>query len=168
MSPCPEPRLASEFMIANIPRLLGRYCLSCCKEGFCAEYFINRRVSDELISTALVLSYNPGAKDLHVSRFYPELRSQADCKFLSAACFYLMIHHFADTYGLDDSCHISLQTQPDISHDFYERLADFDFHIRKHGLGNVVEVESDFFKTLVDTRGVAEHVLAEGEVPFMK
>ena len=61
--------LESEFMLSNIPRLLQRYSLCYCKEVFCAEYFINRRLSDELISTALVL----GCAGVRIERLVPTL-----------------------------------------------------------------------------------------------
>ena len=57
---------------------------------------------------------------------------------------------------------------PDVCRDFYEKLADFDFHVCKKGLGNVVGVASDLRRMPVDTSAVEEHMLEEGEIPFMK
>ncbi len=158
----------SEFILENAPLLLGRFTLSYFMEGPCIEYFIGRRFSTETISSDLIFSFSPARKDLHVSRFYPELCHECNSRFLSAACFYLLIHHCARTYRLDELCHISLETVPAVSDEFYGRLKDFNFHIHKRGLGNVVELVSDLFHSAIDTSMIEEHVFGEGEIPFLK
>ncbi len=163
-----ENRLESKFMRENVPLLLGRFTLSYFKEGPCIEYFISRRFSTETISSDLIFSFNPGRKDLHVSRFYPELYRECNSRFLSAACFYLLIHHCAEAYNLDDLCHISLETVPAVNDEFYGRLKDFNFHVHKRGLGNVVELVSDLINSTIDTNMIGEHVFGEGEIPFLK
>jgi hypothetical protein len=155
-------------MRSQVPLFLRRFSLSYFREGACIEYFINRWSAAETISYSLIFSYNPTTKDLHVSRFYPELYLESNPKYMSAACFYLLIHHCADFYALDDSCHISLETVPTISSGFYCRLKDFNFHISKLGLGDVVELVSDIIRLPVDTSMIKEHVFHEDEVPFMK
>ncbi len=161
-------RFESKFMRTKVPLLLQRFTLAYFKEGPCIEYFINRRCSTETISYSLIFSYNPIKKDLHVSRFHPELYLQSNPKYLSAACFYLLIHHCADSYSLDDSCHISLETVPMISDGFYKRLRDFNFQVNKSGLDNVVELISEIIRLPVDTKMIKEHIFREGEVPFLK
>jgi hypothetical protein len=163
-----QKRSESPFMLTNVPRFLSQFTLSYLKEGSCIEYFINRRSRPEPVSSALILSFNPGAKDLHVSRFYPELYRESGTKYMSAACFYLLIHHCAECYSLDNSCHISLETVPRVSECFYRKLIDFNFHVIKHGLGNVVELVSDLIRLPVNTRMIREIAFGEGEVPFLK
>lgn len=155
-------------MLTNIPLFLQHFTLSYFKEDRCIEYFINRRSSRETISSSLIFSYNPSANDLHVSRFYPELYRESNPKYMSAVCFYLVIHHCADSYSLDDTCHISLETLPSISDAFYLKLKDFNFHVDKFGLGNVVELTSNIIRLPVDTSMIKEHILSEGEIPFLK
>ncbi len=158
----------SQFMLTNISLFLKRFSLSYYKEGTCIEYFLNRRQSDETISTALIFSYSPFRKNLHVSRFYPELRLQSNSKYLSAACFFLLIHHCAKAYALDRSCGISLETVPRVCEAFYTRLKDFNFSIKRCGLGDVVELVSDITPCSVNTDMITEHRLQPGEIPFMK
>ena len=168
MNSSPAKRAESRFLIMNIPLFFRRFDLSYFKEGACVEYFINRHLSEETISSSLIFSYNRMAKDLHVSRFYPELYLQSESKYLSAVCFYLLIQHCAASYALDDACHISLETVPNVSESFYKKLRDFDFHVDKSGLGNVVELVSDINPLPVDTSMIREHVFQEGEIPFLK
>ena len=42
-------------------------------ERFFIEYFVNDRKTDNTISSLIVLSFIPIEKDLHVSKFHPEL-----------------------------------------------------------------------------------------------
>jgi hypothetical protein len=158
----------SVFMHENIPLFLNRFSLSYYKENACIEYFINKLHSDEEVSSALIFAYNPIAKDLHVSRFHPELYLRSNSKYLSAVCFYLLIHHCADAFALDSTCHISLETVPDISDRFYRKLGDFNFNVHKSGLGNVVELVSTLIRSSVDTTMITEHYYHLGEIPFMK
>ena len=51
---------------------------------------------------------------------------------------------------------------------FTRRLKDFNFQIRKHGLGGVVELTSDLVRLPVDTSMIGEHLLEDGEIPFLK
>ena len=155
-------------MLTNVPRFLNQFSLSYVREASCIEYFIHQRTSGETISSALIFSVNPGAHDLHVSRFYPELYRQPDHKYMSAACFYLLIHHCAQCYKMDDACHISLETVPAVSDDFYCRLKDFNFHVHRSGLGNVVELISDIFRVAVDTSMIHEEIFVGDEIPFLK
>jgi hypothetical protein len=165
-----SPAIGSEstFMLTNVALLLQRFTLSYFKEGRCIEYFIHKRSSTETISHSLVFAYNPQIKDLHVSRFFPELYLQSNPKYLSAACFYLLIHHCANAYSMDNSCHISLETMPSINDTFYKKLKDFNFRINKLDLGNVVALVSDIIRLPVDTHMIKEHIFSEDDIPFLK
>lgn len=161
-------RSESDFMRLYVPLFHRRFAMSYFREERCIEYFISSRRATETISTALIFSFNPSAKDLHVSRFHPELYLQSESKYMSAVCFYLLVHHCADVFRLDETCHISLETVPIVSDRFYCRLRDFNFHIHKNGLGNVVELTSDIIRLPVDTTMIKTHAFSEFEMPFMK
>lgn len=164
----PSKHPASLFMLKNVPLFFKRFGLSYYLEGACIEYFISSLLSFETISSALVVSYNPLKKDLNISRFYPELYKLPDSKYLSAACFYLMIQHSAAVFALNGRCHISLETVPKVCDCFYKKLGDFNFAVCRHGIGNVVELISDIIPSEVDTRMIGVHVYKPGEIPFMK
>lgn len=161
-------RSESDFMLTNVPLFLQRFSLSYVKEDSCIEYFLKDIASSEIISTSLVFSCNPLTRDLHVSKFYPDLNLEPDSRYMSAVCFYLLIHHCADSYSVDESCRIILETVPDVSENFYGKLRDFDFHVRKAGLGNVVELVSSIVRLPVNTAMIKAHVFREDEIPFMK
>lgn len=160
-------RCESQFIRTYAPLFLGRFSLSYFREDCCVEYFIREILSKETISNALILSYNRMAKDLHISKFHPQLFLQPDPKYMSAVCFYLVVHHCASAFALDDSCHVTLETVPKIHYMFYSRLKDFNFQIRKYGLGGVVELTSDLVRLPVDTSMIREHLLEYGEIPFL-
>lgn len=52
-----------------------------------------------------------------------------NCRYLSAACFYMIIHHAAGLFLLPDLCHVNLETDQGIYKKFYARLNEFDFKI---------------------------------------
>ena len=155
-------------MLRNIPLFFERFGLSYYREGACMEYFLHSLFSTETISTALIISYNARNKDLHVSRFYPELYQLPNSKYLSAACFYLMIQHCAEVFTLDDSCHISLETVRQVSDQFYRKLGDFNFSVHRRLIGDVVELISGIVVTTVDTSRIHLRMCEPDEIPFMK
>ena len=155
-------------MLRYIPLFLKRYIIDFYKEGTCSEYFVNERFSGSTISSSIILSYNPFKNDLHVSRFYPELYFEVNSKYMSAVCFYLTIQHCIQSYALNSTCHISLETVPSISNNFYKKLKDFNFHVKRSGLGGVVELESDLVMYPVDTSMIKGHIYLSDETPFMK
>jgi hypothetical protein len=119
-------------MKENVSRLLSRYELRYYQECDCIEYFITNKKTAEEISYSIVVSLNIHSNEIHVSRFCPELYTEIDSKYLSAACFYLLIHQFGDIYHLDDRYRISLETRPATYKRFFSRLKDFD--LRNEGL----------------------------------
>jgi hypothetical protein len=154
------------FMEKNIKILLGRYDFSFFREDRCMEYFIMDRHYMEDISKALTLSLDLYKKNIHVAKFYPELYKQINPKYMSAACFYLLIHHFGQFFHLDNTYHIDLETTPNVFHQFYEKLKDFHLHITNFGLGNTVNVLSDYKPVQLDTDFIHERVLKANEDMF--
>lgn len=155
-------------MLKNIPLFFERFGLSYFREGACIEFFINPSNSPDIISSALILSYDARKKDLHVSRFYPELYRLPDSKYMSATCFYLLVQHCINVFVLDDASHISLETIEETSDRFYRKLGDFNFTVIKHGLGSVVEMMSGIMKPHLDTSMITVHIYGSGEIPFLK
>lgn len=158
----------SIFMLTNIPLFLKRFTLSYIKESACIEYFINDRATRETISFALIFSCNPINRNLHVSRFYPEIYSQPGSRYLSAVCFYLLIHHCAKIYALDDTCRITLETVPSVSNCFYRKLKDFNFREHNCGLGNVVQLTSNIMRLSVDTSMIQQQLYHGKDILFLK
>jgi hypothetical protein len=159
---------ASAFLIKQIPIFLHRFAMEYYREMFCIEFFVNDRLSGNTISSSIVLSYNASRGDLHVSRFHPELYLEPNSKYMSAVCFYLIIQHSSDLFSLPDGCHISLETLPFICDGFYRKLKDFNFHIHRHGLGNVVELVSHISACSINTGMILEHRYRPCEMPFMQ
>lgn len=93
------------------------------------EYTIHSIESSQEISKALAFSMETVSSSVYVSRFYPEIYRQLNCKYLSAACFYLLIHHAALCFELPDHCSVNLETDRNVFNTFYAKLNDFDFHV---------------------------------------
>ena len=148
----------NEFIQNNVQRLLNHYTLSYCPEHSGTEYFIFTKQTKRKISYALKLAYYHPTNRLHVAKFCPMLARQPDSKYLSAACFYLLIQHFIQTYQLDGIYGISLKTDKKTFETFYARLKGFNFHIHKEGRGNIVEIHSDYTPLPLDTRTIAKQV----------
>ncbi len=158
----------SEFMVRNVGLFFQRFALSYFREGPCIEYFIEELRTGETVSSSLIFSYSTTTRNLHVSRFYPELYRLPHSKYLSAACFYLLAHHCYDLYSLDRDCHITLETVPLIGAGFYGKLRDFNFRVIRSGLGDVVELSCDIIRSIVDTSMIKAHEFKAGEIPFLK
>jgi hypothetical protein len=156
----------SEFMKRNVPRLLDRFDISYFKEENCIEYFITDKGTEAEISFMIVLSLDTISKEIHVSRFYPELYKQDNARYLSAACFYLVIHHFAHVYDLDDHYNISLDTLPATFEKFFSRLGDFDFHVEGIKLCKTAELLSKFIPLDVNTSMIKKKIIESQDVPF--
>jgi hypothetical protein len=107
----------------------------------------------------IVLSLNTNSSEIHVSRFYPELYKQDNAKYLSAACFYLVIHHFAHIYHLDEKYKISLDTLPVTFEEFFSRLEDFDFHLEGIKFCKTAELLSRFLPVDINTSMIKKKII---------
>ena len=141
----------SNFMSAQLARLRDAFDFSFSRECDCVEYKIHRHLTGEIISRSLVFSINRFSKKIHVSRFYPELFKQQDAKYLSAASFFLLIHHMGQIYDLNRGYGICLQCQTDVFYQFYEKLKDFDLHIRQTSLDSSADITGTYLPSAVDT-----------------
>nr|WP_320014745.1 hypothetical protein [uncultured Desulfobacter sp.] len=120
----------NNFLNQQIPRLNNRFLLTFSRDDTCMEYFLCNRHTGKQISKTLIVSHEIFSGSLYVSRFYPELYRQINCKYLSAACFYLMVHHAVNAFQLLDKCRVNLETDKAVFLQFYSRLPDFNFHIQ--------------------------------------
>lgn len=120
------------FMFVQVPRLLRRFSLTYCRDDTCLEYFLLGQQTRDPVSQNLILSHDRPAKGIYVSKFYPQLFLEKRSKYLSAACFYLMIHHAVAVFGLADLCRIHLETDETVFRTFYARLPEFGFLVAHH------------------------------------
>ncbi|MFO7990525.1 MAG: hypothetical protein ACQEQ5_03630 [Thermodesulfobacteriota bacterium] len=120
------------FMETQVKRLMSRFSLSYIRDDTCVEYFLQDTRNQNLVSVNLILSHDRFAGGLYVSKFYPQLFLTPDHRFLSAACFYLMVHHSVGVFGLADHCRVSLETDIAVFDEFYSRLPEFHFRIAYH------------------------------------
>ncbi|MDH3329350.1 MAG: hypothetical protein OEM01_08965 [Desulfobulbaceae bacterium] len=143
--------IVSEFLDEKLALFLQRFSISYLKEDKRIEYTITDRQSHEEVSFSVVLLNNTFARQIHISKFYPGLYRLTDCRFLSAACFQFIIHHFAQQFALGIDYSIFLQCRQNIFIDFYSTLQDFSFHILHEGQGENVDVMSPYFPVEIDT-----------------
>jgi len=158
--------IESHFATENVPRLLSRYELSYYQEDNCIEYFIVDKNTHEQISYAIIFSLNRDSKELHVSRFCPELHKQIDAKYLSAACFYILIHHFGNIYHLSKDYSITLETRGATYKAFFSRLKDFDFLDQGLRLFKTAAIMGEYPEIDVNTSMIEKKSLQEGKTPF--
>jgi hypothetical protein len=157
----------SPFVKTNMPRLLDKYRISYFREDDCIEYFITEKDSGEQISYALVLSLDRKSREIHVSRFYPELYKQKGARYLSAVCFYLLVHHFGDCYHVTPDYTISLDTRPVTYERFFSRLKDFHFQLKGLKLCQTAQILSDYDPLPVDTSMIKKRVVESPQIPFL-
>jgi hypothetical protein len=119
----------SPFLNLYIPLFLERFSLSYQKESTCIEYFLFSREKNARISRSLIISHEVFSNSIYVSKFYPEIYREIRCRYLSAACFYLMAHHAVKNFHLADNCCVHLESETRVFNDFYARLNDFNFKI---------------------------------------
>lgn len=120
----------SDFLRVQMPLLLKKFSVSYEKDNSCIEYFLYSNEKLRETSKTLIVSHEIFSDSLYVSKFYPEIYKQINCKYLSAACFYMMAHHAAKIFHLPDNCCVNLETDATVFETFYSRLNDFHFKIR--------------------------------------
>jgi hypothetical protein len=112
-----------------IPLFFERFLLSYKQDGSCLEYFLYSKEKMRRISKNLIVSHDLFSGSLYIAKFYPEIFREMNCKYLSAACFYLMAHHAVKIFHLPGHCSVNLETETAVFNTFYSRLSDFDFKI---------------------------------------
>ncbi|MFH2093800.1 MAG: hypothetical protein ABIJ31_15680 [Pseudomonadota bacterium] len=119
----------SAFLCQYIPKLLNEFTISYQQDYSCIEYFLHSKEKNKQISKNLIVSHELFSHSLYVSRFYPELYKESGCRYLSAACFYMVAHHAIGLFDLKDNCCVNLEAETIIFNDFYSKLKEFDFKI---------------------------------------
>lgn len=141
----------SIFISANAHQLLRRFSLSYRHEFACIDYYVDDLETGLRISKDILFTLDRFENRLVVSRFYPELSHQVNSKYLSATCFYLMIHHFTKTLKVPSSFNIYLNARPSVFQNFYEKLKDFTFQVQGPKSDCYWNLISAIEKTCVDT-----------------
>lgn len=119
----------SEFLSTHVPRLLNNFILSYYRDDTCVEYFLYSKKKQKQISKNLIVSHEIFSHSLYVSKFYPELYKELQCKYLSAACFYMISHHAIRLFQLKDNCDVNLEARLHVFERFYAKLKEFNFKI---------------------------------------
>lgn len=146
------------FLKQHIPKLLNRFSLSYEKnDDTCIEYFLFSKERRIEISRSLIVSYEVFSKSLYVSKFYPEIYKELNCKYLSAACFYLMAHHAVKEFCLADNCCVNLEAEEPVFDQFYSRLNDFDFKIQCNRPSNQLYLRGHYHKMPLSTTMITLH-----------
>jgi len=139
------------FIRGQIERLLRRFVISYSRTGDTMEYFLTSLRTGHQVSYAIVFWHDRDTDCLHISKYFPELIRREDSKYLSAACFFLLVHHFSQHMASRTCRRISLKTKSQIFHAFYARLQDFQFKVWKDRGGDTVELRSDYAPRPMDT-----------------
>jgi len=141
-----------------MPLLLKKFSLSYEKEGSCVEYFLYSNDKLEKISRSLIISHDSLSNNLYISKFYPEIYKELHCKFLSAACFYMMAHHSVQLFHLSDNCGVTLETESTVFKTFYSRLNDFAFKIRYNRPANRLSLIGRYHALPFSTEMITHHL----------
>ncbi|MCG8619558.1 MAG: hypothetical protein MI802_25330 [Desulfobacterales bacterium] len=144
------------FMDVQIPLLEKRFSLSYYRDQTCIEYFLESRERHEQISKNLILSWDTTKQGLYVSKFYPELFRETASRYLSAACFYLMVHHAVHEFHLRDECPVWLETDTGVFRNFYAKLREFDFHVAYARVGEKVCLSGIYHDQPVSSCGIPQ------------
>lgn len=139
------------FMEIQVPAFFRRFSLSYRKDGRCIEYFLYSREKKHEISTSLIVSYDVYAKAINVSKFYPEIYKESFSRYMSAACFFMMMHHAAGLFDIHCDCSICLETRAMVFKSFYQRLKDFDFIIHQCRISDNCNVRGRYHDFPVET-----------------
>ena len=127
-----KPFASTDFINSKISLLLDRFSISYAVDGNRIEYNLIQKNDGEDISFSMIFCINKFARQLHVSKFYPGLFRQPNSKYLSAATFFLLIHHCAEQFALEQNYSIFLQCHRKVFESFYSSLADFSFKIIRY------------------------------------
>ncbi len=148
----------NRFLLTHIPELLERFSLSYeSTDATCLGYFLYSKESSTTISRDLIVSHAVFSKSLYVSKFYPEIYRELNCRYLSAACFYLIAHHAIQTFHLADNCWVNLEAEETVYESFYSRLNDFDFKIQYHRPANRSHVRGRYHQIPLNTEMITVH-----------
>ncbi len=156
----------SNFAKEKILLLLNRYALSYYREDNCVEYFITDKDTGEEISYAVVFSLDNYSKRIHVGKFWPDLYKQTESKYLSAACFYILAHHFAHIYHLPHEYRLCLETRPATNKNFFSRLKDFGLRVKGSQMCQTIEVCGTYPALDINTSMINKKIIEDQTTLF--
>ncbi|MFC1843983.1 hypothetical protein ACFLZ5_04260 [Thermodesulfobacteriota bacterium] len=150
-------------MASHLPEFFDHFGIDYTIDGPQSEYFVYN-IKDHLdISCSLTLNFDEAAGQINFMTFYPGIFLQKECRYLSAVCFFLVIHHFANFHHIGPGCQILFDTRQEIFDAFYAHLKDFDFHVLACTEKDRVNVQSLFIPMAIDTSMIIERALADKE-----
>lgn len=150
-------------MVSHLPEFFNHFGIDYTIDGPQLEYFVFN-IKDHLdISCSLTLNFDEAAGQINFMTFYPGIFLQKGCRYLSAVCFFLVLHHFANFHHIGHGCRIFFNTRQEIFDTFYGLLKDFDFQVLAYGEGDRVDVQGLFTPLAVDTSMISERALADEE-----
>ena len=153
----------SAFMASHLPEFFDRFGINYTIDGPQLEYFVYD-IKDHLdISCSLTLSFDKAAEQINFMTFYPGIFQQKECRYLSAVCFFLVIHHFANFHHIGPGCQILFNTRQGLFDTFYSHLKDFNFHVMACGEEDRIDVRSLFIPMATDTSMISERAFADEE-----
>jgi len=151
--------MESPFLGRHIPLLLKRFSISYERESTCIEYFLYSKEKLREISKNLIVSHETFTGNLYVSKYYPEIYKEIQCKYLSAAFFYMMVHHAVKMFHLANNCCVNLEAEREVFDDFYARLDDFDFKIHHNRIAKKVCARGHYQNFDFSTDMVTHHLI---------
>ena len=148
------PSANAAFLTTHVPELESRFELSYYQDDSCVEYFLDARGTGRHVSQNLILSWDSRCMGVYVSKFYPQLFLEASSKYLSAACFYLLVCHAVHLFHLKDECPVWLETDAQVFQRFYGKLKEFGFFIHRSRVGERVCLHGIFHEQRVRMRDI--------------
>ena len=144
----------SLFLATQIPLLENRFVLSYFQDSSCVEYFLDEMGTGRHVSKNLITSWDTRSEGIYVSKFYPQLFLESGSRYLSAACFYLIVRHGVELFHLQDLCTVWLETDIRVFEDFYVKLKEFEFSIASARVGDRVCLKGNFHNLPVPAREI--------------
>ncbi|MCB2184222.1 MAG: hypothetical protein KQH63_19525 [Desulfobulbaceae bacterium] len=144
------------FVAEKIPLFLQRFGISFTVEGSQITYCVYEKASGKDVSCSLEICIDHPAQRINVLMFYPGLSQLLDTHYFSAACFFLVIYHFAQYFKVSADYTIHLETKVHTFNSFYARLKDFDFQILHRISDTDVELSCHFCPLVFDTSVIGQ------------
>jgi len=153
----------SAFMATHLPEFFDHFGIDYTIDGPQLEYFVYNRKDHLDISCSLTLNFDEAAGQINFMTFYPGIFLQKGCRYLSAVCFFLVLHHFANFHHVGAGCRIFFNSRQKVFDTFYALLQDFDFQVLAHGEEDRVDIQSIFMPLAIDTSMISERPLTDEE-----
>ncbi|KPJ99304.1 MAG: hypothetical protein AMJ60_05440 [Desulfobacterales bacterium SG8_35] len=151
---------SSAFMVSHLPDFFDRFGINFTIDGPQLEYFVYEKKNGLDVSRSLTICLDEPGGEIRMMTFYPALSMHQGCRFLSAACFFMVMQHFANFRHIASGCQILIETRKGVFDAFYALLKDF-VHIVICGKGDRVVIQNSFLPLGMDTSMISERPLAD-------